>query len=101
MPDWSWLLTLIQRLPRPTPPSIALAFQHPSHALATLHSFVPALDRALAAAAPAVVLLEFEERSAPRELDEDEETLLERFEETRSQGILRVQGMLYFCDIYS
>lgn len=98
-PEWNWVLSLLSHLPRTGSAlrTITLAFQHSSHALATLLPFAGELDRVLAAASsPArltrldAVEFEFEfPTPAAAQRDEDEEALLEMFPLVREAGLLR------------
>ncbi|KAI0764764.1 hypothetical protein C8Q74DRAFT_1283844 [Fomes fomentarius] len=99
-PEWNWVLSLLSHLPRTSSAlrTITLAFQHSSHALATLLPFAGELDRVLASASsPArltkldAVVFEFEfPAPAAAQRDEDEEALLEMFPLVREAGLLRV-----------
>ncbi|KAH9941288.1 uncharacterized protein BXZ73DRAFT_98504 [Epithele typhae] len=75
-PDWTWLIFLISHLPRKTKPSITLSFIHSTHALATLHTFIPELDQALVNLFPRSVHFAFDHRNSPLETDADEEALV-------------------------
>lgn len=96
-PDWTWLIFALTSLGRTAttsiPLHITLAFQHPSHALATLYMHTAALDCALASTKAAVVRLEFDYRCPPHERDEDEDALIKKFPETRSQGVLEGESI--------
>ena len=96
-PDWTWLMVLLNQLPpaskgRHALRSIVLAFQHSSHALASLHRFAAELDRILSeiswAGSLAEVAFEFDYRFSVYE-DEDELALLEAFAGLRSRNLLR------------
>ncbi|KAI1798395.1 hypothetical protein LXA43DRAFT_27924 [Ganoderma leucocontextum] len=97
-PDWTWLVWLLKQLPPASPGhalrSIVLAFQHSSHALASLHTFAGELDDAISEAPWAETLtelvFEFDYRLPPDE-DEDEQALVEKFPELRSRNRLRVR----------
>ncbi|TFK90094.1 hypothetical protein K466DRAFT_403754 [Polyporus arcularius HHB13444] len=94
-PDWAWLVWLLSHLPKHGAlRSLAFAFQHSSHALATLHQFAAEVDRVLADA-PSFSLLnqvvfEFDYRN-PAEVDQDEDALLAKFPALSERGILHVE----------
>ncbi|TBU24329.1 hypothetical protein BD309DRAFT_978011 [Dichomitus squalens] len=95
--DWTWLIWLITQLPAGAKGyplrSIVLAFQHSSHALASLHRFTAELDRTLSepswAGTLAEVVFELDYR-LPADEDEDELALLEAFAGLRSRNLLRI-----------
>ncbi len=95
-PDWTWLVWLLRHLPPASPRhalrSVVLAFQHSSHALASLHTFAEGLDDAISGAPWAEVLtevvFEFDYR-LPSDEDEDERTLVEKFPGLRLSNRLR------------
>ena len=92
-PDWAWLIWLLSHLPKHGAlHTLTFAFQHSSHALATLHQFTSDLDRVLGESPSpttlALVVFKFDYRN-PMEVDKDEEALLAKFPALRERGILR------------
>ncbi|KAI0746556.1 hypothetical protein C8Q80DRAFT_778882 [Daedaleopsis nitida] len=94
-PDWTWFTWLLGHLPRPARAlrTIAFAFQHSSHALATLHTFAEELESVLAEspslASLSAVIFQFD-LAFTSERDEDEERLLRKFAALRSKAILHI-----------
>ena len=96
-PDWTWLVWLLKHLSCASTQShalrsIVLAFQHSSHALASLHSFARELDGAISEASwmetLTEVAFEFDYR-LPSDEDPDELALVERFRELSLRDRLR------------
>ncbi|RPD79337.1 hypothetical protein L226DRAFT_247249 [Lentinus tigrinus ALCF2SS1-7] len=94
-PDWAWLVWSLSHLPRPSAlHTVTFAFQHSSHALATLHQFTADLDRVLAES-PSLAFLhhvafEFDYRN-PSEIDQDEAALLAKFPALQERAVLRIE----------
>ncbi|KAI0718356.1 hypothetical protein C8T65DRAFT_83652 [Cerioporus squamosus] len=94
-PDWAWLAWLLSHFPQHSAlRTLTFAFQHSSHALATLHQFTADLDRVLADtpsfALLNLVVFQFDYRN-PKEVDQDEEALLTKFPSLSERGILHVE----------
>ena len=96
-PDWTWLVWLLKHLSCASTQShalrsIVLAFQHSSHALASVHSFTGELDSVISKASwvetLTEVVFEFDYR-LPSDEDPDELALVERFRELSLRDRLR------------